>query len=100
MRFDVLGRIISARVSSVRDVDFKDARSGGFMFVFRPGVLESSPQMYIAPLKGPGDLAARARFQHDVVARFPNASVIDFHEILQTIRDVMGKVTLAITVVG
>ena len=100
MRFDVLGRTIAARVSSVRDVDFKDARSGGFMFVFRPGVLESSPQMYIAPLKGPGDLAVRARFQHDVVARFPNVSVIDFHEILQTIRDVMGKVTLAITVVG
>jgi len=27
-------------------------------------------------------------------------SVIDFHEILETIRDVMSKVTLAITVVG
>jgi putative ABC transport system permease protein len=27
-------------------------------------------------------------------------SVIDFHEILETVRDVMSKVTLAITVVG
>jgi putative ABC transport system permease protein len=44
--------------------------------------------------------AARARFQHDLVSRFPNVSVIDFHEILETIRDVMSKVTLAITVVG
>jgi putative ABC transport system permease protein len=40
------------------------------------------------------------KFQHDLVAKFPNVSVIDFHEILATVRDVMSKVTLAITVVG
>jgi putative ABC transport system permease protein len=100
MRFDILGRTISARVTSVREVDFRDARSGGFMFVFRPGALEQAPQTYIAPLKGPADPAARARFQHDLVERFPNVSVIDFHEILVTVRDIMSKVTLAISVVG
>jgi putative ABC transport system permease protein len=100
VRFDILGRMINARVSSIRDVDFKDARAGGFVFVFRPGVLEQAPQTYIAPLKGPDAASARAKFQHDLVAKFPNVSVIDFHEILATIRDVMSKVTLAITVVG
>ncbi len=70
------------------------------MFVFRPGTLEEAPQTFIAPLKGPNGPAARAKFQHDLVGRFPNVSVIDFHEILETIRDVMSKVTLAITVVG
>ncbi len=100
VRFDILGRTINARVTSIRDVDFKDARAGGFMFVFRPGVLDQAPQTYIAPLKGPDGAAARAKFQHDLVAKFPNVSVIDFHEILATVRDVMSKVTLAITVVG
>jgi putative ABC transport system permease protein len=100
VRFDILGKTINAKVTSIRDVDFKDARAGGFMFVFRPGVLEQAPQTYIAPLKGPDGAAARAKFQHDLVAKFPNVSVIDFHEILATIRDVMSKVTLAITVVG
>jgi putative ABC transport system permease protein len=101
IRFDILGRTVNARVSSIRDVDFKDARAGGFMFVFRPGsVLEQAPQTYIAPLKGPDGASARAKFQHDLVSKFPNVSVIDFHEILATIRDVMSKVTLAITVVG
>ena len=100
VRFDILGRVVNARVSSIRDVDFKDSRAGGFMFVFRPGTLERAPQTYIAPVKGPAGPAARARFQHDLVSRFPNVSVIDFHEILETIRDVMSKVTLAITVVG
>lgn len=70
------------------------------MFVFRPGVLDSAPQMFIAPLRGPDGTEARARFQHDLVTAFPNVSVIDFREILMTIQDVMSKVTLAITVVG
>jgi putative ABC transport system permease protein len=100
VRFDILGRTINARVGSIRDVDFKDARAGGFMFVFRPGALEQAPQTFIAPLKGPDGANARARFQHNLVAKFPNVSVIDFHEILATVRDVMSKVTLAITVVG
>ena len=55
MRFDILGRIVSARVTSIREVDWRDSRSGGFMFVFRPGVLDDAPQMFIAPLKGPDD---------------------------------------------
>ena len=70
------------------------------MFVFRPGVLETLPQSYIAPLKGPRDVQARARFQHDLVAQFGNVSVIDFRDILLTLQDVMSKVTLAISVVG
>jgi putative ABC transport system permease protein len=81
-------------------VDWKDSRAGGFMFVFRPGPLDEAPQTFIAPLKGPSGSAHRAVFQHDLVERFANVSVIDFHDILETIRDVMSKVTLAITVVG
>ncbi|MGE3955151.1 MAG: ABC transporter permease [Vicinamibacterales bacterium] len=100
IRFDILGRTVNARVSSIRRVDWKDSRNGGFMFVFRPGVLDNAPQMFIAPLKGPEDAAARARFQADLVSQFPNVSVIDFREILLTIQDVMSKVTLAISVVG
>jgi putative ABC transport system permease protein len=100
VRFDILGRVVNARVTSLREVDWKDSRDGGFMFVFRPGVLDDAPQTFIAPLKGPDGSAARALFQHTLVERFPNVSVIDFHEILATIRDVMSKVTLAISVVG
>ena len=71
VRFDILGRAISARVTSIRDVDWKDSRAGGFMFVFRPGVLEQAPQTFIAPLRGPLTIEARARFQHDLVRTIP-----------------------------
>ena len=100
VRFDILGRRLDAKVTSIRRVDWRDSRNGGFMFVFRPGVLDDAPQMFISPLKGPGTTAARAKFQSDLVAQFPNVSVIDFREILLTIQDVMSKVTLAISVVG
>jgi putative ABC transport system permease protein len=43
MRFDVAGRTIGARVTSVRHVEWGDSRSGGFMFVFRPGLLAQAP---------------------------------------------------------
>ena len=101
VRFDILGPPIEARVTSIRERRTgATSRNGGFMFVFRPGVARPGAADFIAPFRGPSDAAARARFQHDLVAQFPNVSVIDFREILDTIRDVMSKVTLAITVVG
>ena len=59
-----------------------------------------SGQTFVSPIKGPGDPASRGRFQHDLAVRFPNVTVIDFRDVLERIRDVMSKVTLAITVVG
>jgi len=100
IRFDILGRVIEARITSVRKVEWADARAGGFMFVFRPGVLDAAPQTFIAPLKGPADAGRRARFQRDLTAQFPNVSVVDVQEILAAVIKVIGKVTLAVTVVG
>jgi putative ABC transport system permease protein len=100
MRFDVLGRIITARVASVRRVDWQDFRAGGFMFVFRPGTFDGAPHTYISALQGPRDADVRARMQAELVSQFPNVSVIDLREILQTVQAVVNNVTLAVTVVG
>jgi putative ABC transport system permease protein len=100
VRFDVLGQTLQARVSSVRRVDWSDSRAGGFMFVFRPGVLERAPHGFISFFRGPDDQAARARLQGQIVTGFPNVSVIDGREMLTTIRTVVDNVTLAVTVVG
>jgi putative ABC transport system permease protein len=100
MRFDVLGRVIHARVTSVRRVAWEDARSGGFMFVFRPGPLEQAPHTYIGTLRAPDDPAARALFQRDLVAAFPNVSAIDVREVMARIQGILDNVTLAISIVG
>jgi putative ABC transport system permease protein len=100
MRFDVLGRIVTARVTSFREVDFRDFRAGGFMIVFRPGTFENAPHTFIASVKAPRDGNTRALLQRSVVNGYPNVSVIDLREVLDTIQGVVNNVTLAVTVVG
>lgn len=100
MRFDVLGRPLEARVTSVRRVNWGDSRSGGFMFVFRPGVIDRAPHGAIGFFKGPSDGTARERLQATLVELAPNVSVIDGREILQAVKGVVDNVTLAVTVVG
>lgn len=100
VRFDVAGRPIDARVSSVREVEWEDARSGGFMFVFRPGPLDKAPQTWIGILKAPEDASERGRFQRDLVTQFPNVSAIDVREVLSSVKTLVDNVTLAISIVG
>jgi putative ABC transport system permease protein len=100
LRFDVLGRVVQARVTSVREVEWSDARNGGFMFVFRPGPLERAPHTYFATLRAPAEPAARARFQRDLITRYPNISAIDVREVLASIQGVVDNVTFAISIVG
>ena len=100
LRFDVLGRIVEARVTSVRDVQWRDARNGGFMFIFRPGTFDHAPQTYIGILQAPADPSDRGRFQRDLATRFPNVSAIDVREVFTTIATAIRTVTLAISIVG
>ncbi len=100
VRFDILGRVFEAKVTSVRDVDWSDSRAGGFMFVFSPGLLAQAPHAYLGIMRGPVDTIARARLQRDLVTKFPNVSVIDVREVLRTVETVLNNVTVAISVVG
>ena len=100
VRFDVLGRVIEARVTSIRNVDWNDVRTGGFMFVFRPGVLEKAPHGFMGVLRGPDTPEARARLQRDLVAVHPNVSAVDVREIVKTAQGILKNVSLAVTAVG
>ncbi len=100
IRFDVLGRPLTARVTSVRHVEWKDFRSGGFMFVFRPGAFDGAPHTFMSTARGPSDLSARSALVAGLVARFPNVSVIDLRETMQTIQGMVRNVTFGISVVG
>ncbi len=100
VRFDVLGRPIEARVTSVRAVDWDDSRSGGFMFLFSPGTFDGAPHSYISFLRGPAEPDARGALQRNLVDSYPNVSVIDGLEIIRTFRRVLDYVTLAVSVVG
>ena len=100
MRFDVLGRQVVARVTSIRHVEWGDARSGGFMFVFNPATFSGAPHTFIGFVKGPEDSSARARLQYDLISRYPNITAIDGREIIARIQKVIDNAVLGISVVG
>jgi len=97
--FDVLGTPVTAKITSVRRVDWRNARTG-FLIVFRPGPLDDAPQMFLSAINGPAPGAARARFQRDIVDSYPNVSVIDVFDILDVARSIISNVSLAVTFVG
>jgi len=100
MRFDVAGRTFEARVTSVRRVRWEDSRSGGFMFVFRPGALAQAPHTFVGFVRGPAAADARARLQFDLVSRYPNVSAIDARDVIARVQAVVDNVVLAISIVG
>src|SRR5204863_8202230 len=61
IRFDILGRSIRPRITSIRDVEWRESRYRGLVCVFRPGPLDQAPQTFVAPLRGPRDPASRGR---------------------------------------
>ncbi len=97
--FDILGRKITAKVTSFRRIDWRNSRTA-FYILFRPGVLEKAPQMMIAPVDGPADEAKRSQFQRVLIDRYPNITIIDVVDILRGVRKLVDNVTLAISFIG
>jgi putative ABC transport system permease protein len=97
--FDIVGRKLTARVTSIRRVDWRNSRTG-FMVLFRPGALESAPQMLIAPINGPTSEPERSRFQRALLDQYPNISVIDVAGVVSTISRILNNATLAVSFLG
>ncbi|HYH85856.1 MAG TPA: FtsX-like permease family protein, partial [Pyrinomonadaceae bacterium] len=97
--FDIQGRRITARVTSVRRVDWRNSRTG-FIVLFRPGALDAAPQTFVGAIDGPTAEPARSRFQREIVDRFPNVSVIDVADIVRGVSRILSNITLAVTFNG
>jgi putative ABC transport system permease protein len=97
--FDVQGRKLVARVTSIRHVDWRNSRTG-FVILFRPGTLEKAPQMMVGALNGPSGEVERSRFQRTLVDRFPNVSVIDVADVARAIERIINNITLAVSFVA
>ena len=100
IKFDLAGRVIRARVTSIRKVTWDNTQNGGFMFVFRPGPIERAPHMFLAFVLGAGDATTRAQLQRELAMTFPNVSAIDVRDVLRSVQEVLGSVTLGVTIVG
>jgi putative ABC transport system permease protein len=97
--FDVLGRIVNAKVTSVRKIDVRNTRTV-FVFVFRPGTLENAPQTFAIPIVKQIPAVERARFQRSVIDAYPNVQIFDVQDILTTVTKLVNNFVLAISFVG
>ena len=99
LTFDIQGRKVTARVTSVRRVDWRNSRTG-FLVLFRPGALENAPQTFVGAIDGPAGEPERSRFQRELIDRYPNLSVIDVADIVRSVNRILANITLAVSFIG
>lgn len=92
--FNVQGTRLECEVGSVREVDFSRIQTN-FMVVFPKGVLEEAPQFHVIVSKV-GSAEQSARFQSELVRRYPGVSAIDLTQILKSVDEVLRKVSFVI----
>ncbi|MCC5906802.1 MAG: ABC transporter permease [Balneolaceae bacterium] len=92
--FNVQGVPVTTVVASLREVDFQRPEPN-FFVVFPKGVLEEAPQFFATTLRTDDENHSIA-IQQAVTADFPNVSSIDISVALQSIREFLDKVSLAI----
>lgn len=90
--YEIAGRRLEAKITSLRKLDW-DSMRVNFFVVTPPGVLEPFPTSYITSFHLPPD---RAGFVGDLVAAYPNLTVIDVASILRQFRAVMDQLALAV----
>src|SRR5688572_967744 len=99
MTFDISGRKLTVRVGSIRRIDIRNTRTA-FVFVFKPGVLESAPQSFAATTLSRIGATERQRLQRDALSRFPNVQIFDVADILTTVQRLINNFVIAISFAG
>jgi putative ABC transport system permease protein len=94
LTFNVQGAPLSVVVGGTRDVDWARVQTN-FLVVFPTGVLEAAPQFHVilTRVTGTPQLAAA---QRALVREFPNVSAIDLGLILQTVDEILSKISFVI----
>jgi putative ABC transport system permease protein len=94
---NLLGRDITARIASLRQIDWQ--RLGiNFAIVFAPGTLEHAPQTDLAAVYLPR--SEENGLLRRVTGRFPNVSAIPVREALAAVDRVVGTIGAAIALVA
>jgi putative ABC transport system permease protein len=98
LSFNVLGRVIEAKIASLRpEIDWSRGRLD-FVFLFSPGVLEAAPYTLAATVDVPP--AAEAGLLDRMAAQLPNVTPISVREIVARLDEVMRKIELAVAAVA
>lgn len=94
IEFDVQGVPLRTTVAHMRKVDWRRMQPN-FFVVFPSGVLEGAPSFRILTTYVPSNEAS-AQMQRAVVQKFPNVSTIDLSLVLQTVDNIVSKISFVI----
>ncbi len=94
---NVLGREVTARIASLREVDWSTLQLN-FALLFSPGVLEGAPQTSIAAVYLP--VREETALYRAVTDRFPNVSAITVREVLSNLSRTLGHLAAAFRAVA
>jgi putative ABC transport system permease protein len=92
LRFDVQGRELTGRVTSLRRVLWQSFQPN-FFIVLHPSLLRGAPAVWIAAAEL-DDPRARIALQSELARTFPNVGVVDVAEVVQRIGRVLDLVAL------
>ena len=95
LQFFIAGRNVDAEIANIRKVNW-DSFQPNFFMVFSPGALEDMPTTYISSLHIEQEERAMLI---DLVRAHPSVSVIDLGAILQQVRGIIEKASLAVQAV-
>ena len=94
MVFNVQGRPLTTYVGSMRDVKYNQV-STNFLVLFPEGVLNNAPKFHVLITKAKNDREA-ADVQAEIVREYPNISVINLGAIVETLEEILGKISFVI----
>ena len=94
LTYDITGTRVSARVTSLRKVDWDSFRVN-FFALFPPGVLETMPTTYVGAFRMAGADNGSA-WVTSLLRDFPNVLIIDVDSILRQVQAIIEQVALAV----
>ena len=92
LTFDIAGSKVTARVTSLRKVDWDSFRVN-FFALFPPGPLDAMPATYISAFRAP---ESNNGWLPALVQKYPNILVIDIGEIVRQVQGIMVSVSRAV----
>ncbi|HSM29285.1 MAG TPA: FtsX-like permease family protein [Woeseiaceae bacterium] len=95
LQFEIAGQALVAEIASVRRINW-DSFMPNFFLVLSPGALDDYPATFIASMRIEDDEKAALV---DLVREHPTISVIDLDAILQQVRGIIEKASMAVQAV-
>ncbi|WP_121907366.1 ABC transporter permease [Ulvibacter antarcticus] len=89
--FNVQGVLMETTIGSIRKVDWGRLQLN-FSILFSKGVLEDAPQFNVLTTYVPDDESSAA-LQRDLVAKFPNVTILDLRQVYTIVEDILDKVS-------